>query len=37
VLTGQGKLAFWLNKWWPSMAERLVYYVMSKENNAPLK
>jgi dehydrogenase/reductase SDR family member 7B len=37
VLTGQGKLAFWLNKWWPSMAERLVYYVMSKENNAPVQ
>lgn len=37
VLTGEGKLAFWLNKWWPSMAERLVYYVMSKENNAPVK
>lgn len=37
VLTGQGKLAFWLNKWWPSMAERLVYYVMAKENNAPIK
>ena len=37
VLTGQGKLAVWLNKWWPSMAERLVYYVMAKENNAPIK
>lgn len=37
VLTGQGKLAVWLNKWWPSMAERLVYYVMAKENNAPMK
>lgn len=36
VLTGQGKLAVWLNKWWPSMAERLVYYVMAKENNAPM-
>ncbi len=37
VLTGEGKLAVWLNKWWPSMAERLVYYVMAKENNAPFK
>jgi short-subunit dehydrogenase len=37
VLTGEGKLAFWLNKWWPTMAERLVYYVMAKENNAPVK
>lgn len=37
VLTGQGKLAYWLNKWWPSMAEKLVYYVMSKETNTPFK
>ncbi len=37
VLTGQGKLAIWLNKWWPSMAERLVYYVMAKEANAPIR
>jgi len=37
VLTGEGKLAFWLNKWWPSMAERLVYYVMAKEANSPIK
>lgn len=37
VLTGEGKLAVWLNKWWPSMAERLVYYVMAKENNSPVK
>jgi len=37
VLTGQGKLAVWLNKWWPTMADRLVYYVMSKETNAPIR
>jgi len=37
VLTGQGKLAVWLNKWWPSMADRLVYYVMAKEKNAPIR
>jgi short-subunit dehydrogenase len=37
VLTGEGRLAIWLNKWWPSMAERLVYYVMAKETNAPIK
>jgi len=36
VLTGQGKIAVWLNKWWPSMADRLVYYIMSKEDHAPL-
>lgn len=37
VLTGQGKIAVWLNKWWPSLADRLVYYIMSKEDNAPLR
>jgi dehydrogenase/reductase SDR family member 7B len=37
VLTGQGRLAVWLNKWWPSMADRLVYYVMAKEKNAPIR
>lgn len=37
VLTGQGRLAVWLNKWWPTMADRLVYYVMAKEKNAPIK
>lgn len=37
VLTGQGRLAVWLNKWWPTMADRLVYYVMAKEKNAPIR
>jgi short-subunit dehydrogenase len=37
VLTSQGRLAVWLNKWWPSMADRVVYFVMRKEANAPLK
>lgn len=37
VLTSQGKLAVWLNKWWPSMTDRLVYYIMSKEVNAPVE
>ena len=37
VLTGQGKLVVWLNKWWPSLADRLVYSVMAKERNAPVK
>jgi dehydrogenase/reductase SDR family member 7B len=37
VLTSQGKVAVWLNKWWPAMADRLVYFVMSKEANAPLQ
>lgn len=37
VLTSQGKMAVWLNKWWPAMADRLVYFVMSKEVNTPLE
>lgn len=37
ILTAQGKLAVWLNKWWPSMADRLVYSVMSKERNSPFQ
>lgn len=37
ILTTQGKLAVWLNKWWPSMADKLVYSVMSKERNSPFQ
>ncbi|MFN4957189.1 MAG: short-chain dehydrogenase, partial [Cyclobacteriaceae bacterium] len=37
ILTTQGKLAVWLNKWWPSLADQMVYKVMAKEQNAPLK
>lgn len=37
VLTTQGKLAVWLNKWWPSLADKMVYNVMAKEANAPIK
>ena len=37
VLTTQGKLAVWLNKWWPSIADKMVYNVMAKEANAPIK
>jgi dehydrogenase/reductase SDR family member 7B len=36
ILTTQGRLAVWLNKWWPSLADRLVYNVMAKEANAPI-
>jgi short-subunit dehydrogenase len=36
VLTSEGKLAVWLNKWWPAMADRLVYNMMAKEANSPL-
>jgi short-subunit dehydrogenase len=37
ILTRQGKLAVILNKWWPSLADKLVYYVMSKESHSPIK
>jgi short-subunit dehydrogenase len=35
TLTTQGKLAVFLNKWLPSVADRMVYNVMAKENSAP--
>jgi dehydrogenase/reductase SDR family member 7B len=37
ILTKQGKLAVWLNKWWPSLADKLVYNTMAKEANAPIQ
>jgi short-subunit dehydrogenase len=37
VLTTQGKLAIFLNKWLPSLADRLVYNVMARESNAPIQ
>ena len=37
ILTVQGKVAVWLNKLWPSLAERLVYNAMAKEPNAPVQ
>jgi dehydrogenase/reductase SDR family member 7B len=37
ILTTQGKLAVFLNKWLPSLADKLVYNVMAKEANAPIK
>lgn len=36
VLTTQGKFAVFLNKWFPALADRLVYNVMAKESNAPI-
>ncbi|HZB14256.1 MAG TPA: short-chain dehydrogenase, partial [Chryseolinea sp.] len=36
VLTTQGKFAVLLNKWLPSLADRVVYNVMAKESNAPI-
>jgi dehydrogenase/reductase SDR family member 7B len=35
ILTTEGKLAVFLNKWWPSLADRMVYNEMAKEANAP--
>jgi dehydrogenase/reductase SDR family member 7B len=37
ILTTQGKLAVFLNKWLPGVADKMVYNVMSKEANAPIK
>jgi short-subunit dehydrogenase len=37
ILTTQGKLAVFLNKWIPSFADKMVYNVMAKEANAPIK
>jgi dehydrogenase/reductase SDR family member 7B len=37
ILTTQGKLAVWLNKLWPSLADKMVYKVMAKERNAPIR
>ena len=36
ILTNQGKLAVFLNKWLPSVADKMVYNVMAKEKNAPI-
>ncbi|HEY8936207.1 MAG TPA: SDR family oxidoreductase [Cyclobacteriaceae bacterium] len=37
ILTTQGKLAVFMNKWLPRLADKLVYNVMAKEANAPIK
>jgi hypothetical protein len=37
VLTTQGKLAVFLNKWLPGLADKMVYRVMAKETNAPIR
>ncbi|WP_092105761.1 SDR family oxidoreductase [Pontibacter chinhatensis] len=36
VMTTQGKLAVWVNKLFPSLADKLVYNVMAKEKDSPL-
>ena len=37
IMTGQGKLAVWLNKLFPSLADKLVYKHFLKEPDSPLK
>ncbi|MCC9134886.1 SDR family oxidoreductase [Pontibacter silvestris] len=37
VMTTQGKMAVWVNKLFPGLADRLVYNVMAKEKDSPLK
>jgi dehydrogenase/reductase SDR family protein 7B len=37
ILTTQGKLAVFLNKWLPGLADKMVYNVMAREANAPVK
>jgi dehydrogenase/reductase SDR family member 7B len=37
VLTAQGKLTVFLNKWLPGFADKMVYNVMAKEANAPVR
>ena len=37
VLTFQGKLVVFLNKWLPGFADRMVYNVMKKEANTPIR
>lgn len=37
ILTGQGKLTVFLNKWVPGLMDRFVYNTMAKEENSPFK
>ncbi|MEX2230783.1 MAG: SDR family oxidoreductase [Cyclobacteriaceae bacterium] len=37
ILTLQGKFVVFLNKWLPSLADRMVYNVMRKEANSPIR
>lgn len=37
VLTRQGKLTVFMNKWLPAWMDKMVYNVMAKEENSPLK
>jgi short-subunit dehydrogenase len=37
ILTGQGKLTVFLNKWFPGWMDKIVYNVMAKEANTPIR
>ncbi|MBX7206086.1 MAG: SDR family oxidoreductase [Bacteroidia bacterium] len=37
ILTTQGKLAVWLNKFFPAFTDRMVYKTISKEPDSPFK
>lgn len=37
VMTFQGKLTVFLNKWLPGLTDKIVYNVMAKEKDSPLK
>ncbi|CCH01481.1 short-chain dehydrogenase/reductase SDR [Fibrella aestuarina BUZ 2] len=37
ILTTQGKLTVFINKWLPSLADKLVYNTLAKEKDSPLK
>ncbi|MBD2754259.1 SDR family oxidoreductase [Spirosoma validum] len=37
ILTAQGKLTVFINKWLSSLADRLVYNTLAKEKDSPLK
>ncbi|GAB3532798.1 SDR family oxidoreductase [Pontibacter brevis] len=37
VMTTQGKMAVWINKLFPGLADKLVYNVMAKEKDSPLR
>jgi len=37
ILTGQGRLTVFLNKWFPGWMDKVVYNVMAKEKDSPFK
>lgn len=37
IMTSQGKLTVFLNKWLPGLTDKLVYNVMAKEKDSPFK